>query len=71
MIGHTRTVQLSPEDRGKVLRHQKSIDNLLASQRSLFGRIAEAACKDEGFFISTERIKDIQVLPDGNLQIAF
>jgi len=71
MIGQTRIVQLTPEDRAIVLRSHRGIENLLARQRDLFGRLAEDACKNEGLFIPSERIKDIQVLPDGNLQIAY
>jgi len=71
VIGQTRIVQLAPEDRAIVLRSQKGIENLLTRQRDLFGRLAEDACKNEGLFMPSERIKDIQVLPDGNLRIAF
>ncbi len=71
MIGQTRTVQLTPEDQAIVLRSHRAIENLLARQRDLFGRLAEDACKNEGLFLPSERIKDIQVLPDGNLRIAF
>jgi hypothetical protein len=71
MIGQTRTVQLTPEDRAIVLRSHRAIENLLARQRDLFGRLAEDACRSEGLFLSAEQLKDIQVLSDGNLKIAY
>ncbi len=71
MIGQTRIVELNPADRAIVLRSHRGIESLLARQGDLFGRLAEDACKNEGMFLPSERIKDIQVLPDGNLQIAF
>jgi len=71
MIGQTRTIQLAPADRDAALRIQKGIDNLLIRQRGLLEQLYETACRNEGFFISSERIKDLSVLPDGNIQIVF
>jgi hypothetical protein len=71
MIGQTRIVQLNPTDRATALRIQKGIDNLLISRRGLLEQMAETACRNEGVFISSERIKDVSVLPDGNLQLVF
>ena len=66
MIGQTRTIQLEPEDRATALRIQKGIDNLLIRQRGLL----EQLCENAGVRMS-DRIKDVRVLPSGDIQIAF
>ena len=71
MIGQTKVIQLEPGDREIALRSQRGIESLLARQHSLLEKLAENACKNEGLFLPSERIKDIQVLPDGDLRIAF
>ena len=71
MIGQIRIIELNPADRETALRIQKGIDNLLIRQRGLLEQLCENACRNEGFFIPSDRIKDLQVLPDGNLRIAF
>lgn len=67
MIGQARTIQLAPEDRATALRIQDGINRLLDRQRSLL----EQLCSNNGINLPSERIKDLQVLPDGNLRIAF
>ena len=66
MIGQTRTIRLEAEDRATALRIQKGIDNLLIRQRGLL----EQLCESAGVRIPSDRIKDLRVLSDGNIQIA-
>ena len=71
MIGKVRTIQLEPEARATALRIQKGIDNLLIRQKGLLEQLAESAGRNAGLLVTSDRLKDVQVLPDGNLQIVF
>jgi hypothetical protein len=71
VIGKVRTIQLEPEARATALRIQKGIDNLLIRQKGLLEQLAESAGRNAGLLVTSDRLKDVQVLPDGNLQIVF
>jgi hypothetical protein len=71
VIGKVRTIQLEPEERATALRIQKGIDNLLIRQKGLLEQLAESAGRNTGLLVTSDRLKDVQVLPDGNLQIVF
>ena len=71
MIGQTKVIQLEPGDREIALRSQRGIEGLLARQHRLLEQLAESASRNEGLIISSDQFRHIEVLPDGNLRIAY
>ncbi len=67
MIGQTRIIELNPADRETGSLGQLLKQAARANQNVVYPFFS----RNEGLIISSEQFRHVEVLPDGNLRIAY